>query len=215
MAAPTLASLRTAFYNRFDEGSQNYIDVPEANYLINEGAQHLYNWLISTGENYVWRELQGQLSPNVTDFVLPDDFFKVLKVFIVENGRYRPIPRLMLEEWAGTYGKLGYILIDGYIRFSQCLSYPSVVISLWYVPSYQDLVNDTDTFSFQYIPGSSEFIVNQAVIAARLKEESDTEPLERRQAQTIQMIETDMANRDMGKTQHVVDAEYRMVSPWP
>ena len=214
MAVPTLASLRTAFYRRFDEGSQNYIDTDEANALINEGAQHLYNWLISTGENYVWREYQGQLSPSVTDFLLPNDFFKALNVFVVSQGQYRPIPRLMLSEWAGSFGRFGYMIIDNYIRFSQPVSSPSTTISLWYVPQYQDLINDTDTFNFQYIPGHVEFIVNQAVIAARLKEESDTSALERRQAQIIQLIETDMANRDMGKHQHVVDAELGMVKSW-
>lgn len=215
MAAPTLATLRTAFYNRFDEGSQNYIGIPEANALINEGAEHLYNWLISTGENYVFTELQGTLSPTVTDFALPADFFKLLKVFVVNGGIYTPIPRLMLDEWTGSFGRFGYILIDGYLRFSQSVSRPTATISMWYAPTYTRLVNDTDAFSFQYIPGSAEFIINQAVIAARIKEESDTTPLERRQAQITQMIETDFANRDMGRRQHVVDAEQNRVAPWP
>lgn len=214
MAAPTLASLRTAFYNRFDEGSQNYIGTDEANSLINEACEHLYNWLIASGENYVSRELQGQLTPTQTDFPLPEDFFKLLKVFIVNSGRYTPVPRLMLEEWRGSYGPCGYIMIDNLLRFSQSMTAQNTTVSIFYVPDFTELVNDTDTFSFQYIPGCAEFIVNQAVIGARLKEESDTAPLERRQAQIIQMIETDIQNRDMGRHQHVVDAERHGMHTW-
>lgn len=205
MAGPTLASLRTAFYNRFDEGQQNYIGVDEANSLINEGASHLYNWLVSTSEDYVWKEAIGTVSPSQTDFELPDDFFKILKVFRLANGFYIPVKKLMMGEWRGVRGTQGYMLVGNYLRLSSPIMSPMGQIAVWYVPTYTDLVKDTDTFPFQYVPSYSEFIINQAVIGARIKEESDTTPLERRQAQIIAMIETDMQNRDMGRHQHVVD----------
>lgn len=209
MAAPTLAQLRTKFYNRFDEGSQNYIGTSEANDLINEGAEDLYAWIINTAEDYIWREVTGSITPTVTDFVLPADFFKALKVFIIVNGYYAPIPRLMPDEWCGPVGKPGYMIIDSYLRFSQSITSPTQNISLWYVPTYTSLLADTDTWSFQYIPGMAEYAVNYACISARAKEESDTSTLERKNANIMQKLEASFVNRDMGRHQHVVDAEMR------
>lgn len=207
MAAPTLAQLRTKFYNRFDEGSQNYIGATEANDLINEGAEDLYAWVINTAEDYVWREQIGTITPTVTDFTLPADFFKAMKVFSVTNGYYAPIPRLMPDEWRGPAGRLGYMIIDSYLRFSQFLTSPTTTISLWYTPTYTPLVLDTDRWSFQYIPGMAEYAVNYAAISARIKEESDTTALERKNAAIMAKLEASFVNRDMGRHQHVVDAE--------
>ena len=207
MATPTLAQLRTKFYNRFDEGSQNYIATAEANDLINEGAEDLYTWIVNTAEDYIWREQTGQVTATVTDFVLPADFYKALKVFVIVNGFYSPLKRLMPDEWSGSVGRPGYMIIDNYLRFSQTMTSASQNISLWYVPSYTPLVADTDKWSFQYIPGMAEYAVNYATISARAKEESDTSTLERKNAAIMSKLEASFVNRDMGRHQHVVDAE--------
>lgn len=212
MANPTLAQLRTKFYNRFDEGSQNYIAAAEANDLINEGAEDLYSWIVNTAEDYIWREQTGQLTSTITDFTLPADFFKALKVFVIINGYYAPVPRLMADEWRGPVSsQLGYMIIDNYLRFSQTFISPTQNISLWYVPTYTPLVADTDSWSFQYIPGMAEYAVNYACISARAKEESDTSTLERKNANIMQRLEASFANRDMGRHQHVVDAEMNVM----
>lgn len=209
MAAQTLAQLRTKFYNRFDEGEQNYIATSEANDLLNEGAEDLYSWIVNTAEDYIWREQQGTLTPTITDFTLPADFYKALKVFLVTNGYYAPMPRLMPDEWAGSVGRPGYMIIDNYLRFSQAITSPTANIALWYVPTYTPLVNDSDVWPFQYIPGMTEYAINYAVISARVKEESDTSTLERKNERIMQKLEASFVNRDMGRHQHVVDAEMR------
>jgi hypothetical protein len=70
---------------------------------------------------------------------------------------------------------------------------------------YVDLTADTDTLEMAMVPGWQEFIINQAVIAARIKEESDTAPLERRQQAIMGLMQASMINRDMGQHQRVVD----------
>lgn len=212
----TLADLRTRFYDRFDSGQQNYIVPAEANRLLNEGGAHLHNWIINSAEWYIWDKYPITVLGNQIDYPLPGDFFKDLKVFGVYNGNYIPLRRLMAEEFRGGMqtdsrlfmeSRFGYMIMGQVLRIQPAPTLSTFNLEMWYTPHYTQLVNDTDTMDVSVAPGWDEFVINQAVIGARLKEESDTTALERRQAEIKTMIEADMVNRDMGRHQHVVDVE--------
>lgn len=217
---PTLADMRQRFYNRFDEGQQNYIGVAEANSLLNEGAAFLHNWIINSAEFYLWSEWTVPLVRNQMDYTLPADFYKSLKVFATGQtgfpSSFTAIDRIMPEEFQGSgFGvsgllgnyATGYMIMGNKLRIIPAPTTSGTGITMWYAPVYTYLVNDTDSFNLSVAPGWDEFIVNHAVIAARIKEESDTGTLERRQAQITAMIEASMVNRDMGRHQHVVDID--------
>lgn len=217
----TLADLRTRFYARFDEGSQNYIGTTEANVLLNEGGAHLHNWIVNAAEYYIWKTFDITPVNGTIDYALPTDFLKDLKVFGVSNGYYEPLRRLMPQEFRGGQqtdsrlfleGRFGYMIMGQTLRIQPAPSNVLFTLEMWYTPHYTALVADSDVMNVSVAPGWDEFVVNQAVIAARLKEESDTAPLERRQAEIRSMIEQDMINRDMGQTPHVVD---RANTLWP
>lgn len=217
----TLAQLRTQFYNRFDVGQQNYIQVAEANSLINEAAAHLHNWLITEAEYLIWGETTIPLTPGVSDYPIIGSVQKLLKLFgpAIANAApatpaWIPLRRIMPQEYRGgnmgafvspmPFYPLGYMLMAQTLRV---IPTPQKAMNLlmWYVPAYTDLVNDTDSLELAVVPGWQEFVINQAVIGARIKEESDTAPLERRQQQIIQLMQASVINRDMGQPSHVVD----------
>jgi len=216
--------LLTRFYNRLDSGLAGYVGTAEANSLINEGARHLHNWVVSEAEYYIWKETTLPLVSGQSDYALPTDFQKLLKLFapqitstVGQPPRWRPMDRIMPEEYRGQ--NFGVYMGDAphqahsYMMMGQTLRVFPVPptnpgnLLMWYVPQYTNLVLDTDVSEVSNDPGWDEFIVNQAVIAARIKEESDTTQLEARQQQIMQMIQTAMMNRDMGKHSHVVDVE--------
>jgi hypothetical protein len=226
--ATTLAQLRQRFYERFDsasgQGAHNYITDGEANRLLNEGAEHLHNWIVTEGEYYLWKEVNLPLVAGQADYPVPNDFLKILKVFCQGHGSSTfapaqyPLERIMPEEFHGGspqtpsgFGQSprGYMQMGQVLRLLPTPGLNSPPVLLWYAPSFTPLVADTDTLSTAVIAGAEEFIINQAVIAARIKEESDTTALERRQGQILQMMQTTISNRDWGKPQHVVD-----VNPW-
>lgn len=225
--AVTLAQLRKRFYERFDsangQGAHNYIQDAEANSLINEGAEHLHNWIVTEGEFYLWKETTIPLVAGQADYPVPADFLKILKVFGQGGAQpqpyQKPLNRIMPEEYRGqvqTYPAYGFSCTPaGYMQLADSLRMvptpgqnPGSVL-LWYAPSYTPLVADTDKLTTAVLAGAEEFIINQAVIAARLKEESDSAPLERRNQQIMALMQQTMSNRDWGKPQHVVD-----VDPW-
>lgn len=221
----TLANLRTAFYNRFDEGQQNYIQVAEANQILNEAGSHLHNWLVTEAEYYLWKEMVINTIAAQMDYVLPADCMKLLEIFGPAVGQnispslpgMRPLKRIMPKEYRGPATMIdaralnalqpyGYLDMGNIIRI---LPTPQQVyqITLWYAPQWTDLVSDTDVLEICIAPGWQEFIINQAVIAARLKEESDTTALERRQQQIMALMQSSMVNRDMANHSRVVDVQ--------
>lgn len=223
---PTLAELRKRFYDRFDEGQLNYIQVAEANQLINEGAAHFHNWLVSEAEYMIWKEATLPLVPGQSDYPLPTDFMKMLKVF--GPNRYpvaagpasvSPLQRMMPEEYRGL--NMGayqgpfpqypqaYMMLGNSLRIMPVPSTASGSLLYWYAPMYTPLVLDTDVTPAILEPGWEEFIINQAVIAARIKEESDPGPIQVRQGQIMAMIQSSIINRDMGRSQRVVDVSYQ------
>lgn len=219
-----LSDLRTRVYARVDEGAQNYVGVPEMNALINEGAEHLHNWIVSEGEAYAWKESTIPLLTNQSDYTLPTDFMKLLKLFgpatnstTIGPPALKPMNRIMPGEYRGM--NMGwyqgpspqypqaYMLLGNVLRIMPVPSVNSGSVVLWYAPNFAPLVADTDMTELAMFPGAEEFIVNQAAIGFRLKEESDTSGLERRQAQIQQMIQQSIQNRDMGQHQTVVDVD--------
>lgn len=217
----TLAQLRTQFYNRFDVGVQNYIQPAEADQLINEGASHLHNWLTSEAEYLIWEESQISLVPGVNDYPFAPTVQKLLKLFGPDSSgaatsapAWMPMHRIMPQEYRGgamgatstiqPFWPYGYMLMGQTLRIIPTPQ-QELPLLMWYVPTYIDMVADTDTVELAVVPGWQEYIVNHAVIGARIKEESDPAPLERRQAALMQLMQASMINRDMGQHQRVVD----------
>ena len=99
----------------------------------------------------------------------------------------------------------GYMMMGNVLRIVPKPATSVGSLTMWYAPVYTALSADTDALPYVVEPGYEEFIVNQAVIAAKIKEDTDTSALERRQAQISAQIQQSLINRDMGRRQHVVD----------
>lgn len=217
----TLADYRQRFYDRFDEGQSQYVDTAQANRLINEARAHLHNWIVTSGEWYIWQTYQIAVVANQTDYALPADFFKDLKVFgyyqspVASTPYYWPLKRIMPQEFRGgpsdNYRYLysgqpfGYLILGDRLRLTRVPSDTTFNIEIWYAPHFTPLVNDSDQELISVVPGWDEFVVNQAVISAKLKEESVVNDLLGRQAEIKDMIQREMINRDLGQTTRVVD----------
>lgn len=225
----TLADLRQRFYDRFDEGQSGYIDTAQANRLLNEGGRWLHNWIVSSSEQYIMRMYPLTVVTNQQDYPLPPDFFKDIKVFgvyVAQAGNipyYFPLRRLMLNEYKGGpstsfrypdyLAPFGYLILGNILRISPIPINVNYNIEMWYAPHYQEMLNDGDTPDVSVAPGWDEFIINHAVIGAKLKEESSVADMVQRQAEIKKMIEEQIVNRDLGMPQRVTDLEYQNGGP--
>jgi hypothetical protein len=81
----------------------------------------------------------------------------------------------------------------------------SQLIRLWYIPLPQELTLDTD--SFNGINGYEEYVVIDAAIKMRVKEESPVEELLLAKENMRQRILSASAGRDSGEPARVVDTD--------
>jgi hypothetical protein len=78
-------------------------------------------------------------------------------------------------------------------------------LQLWYIPRFNQLVNDTDTIDG--ISGWTEYVIIDAAIKCLQKEESDTNVLMNQKQMMLNRIEAAAENRDAGNPATVGDTQ--------
>lgn len=120
--------------------------------------------------------------------------------------------------WPGQAGALNNIY-QMYYRWmgTQIYLFPqniNMVVRLWYVPIFTQLLQDTDMLPFS-ISGWSQYVIIDAAMKAMVKEKSTEkyELLQGMKATQIERIETTAANRDVGQNNSVSNTRSTMGDP--
>ena len=206
----TLAILRTAAKQRADMENNNFITDAEWLTYINASYGEFYDLLIQHFEgDYVYSTSAISIVSGTATYALPSDFYKVLGVEILDGSYYVPLKRYQLHHRDSRPGSSGihlqYRLQGSNIAFIET---PTTTETgrLIYVPLYTDLASDGDTFEF-HGPGWEEYVIIDAAIKAREKEESSTTSLERKKDRMYLRIEQAAMNREAGEPEEAVDVE--------
>lgn len=218
--ATTLYDLRERCKARFDANTSSYISDSEWNVLINEAAEQLHNWIVLSGEDYLVKRHTIALESDVSEYPLPPDMFKALKVYGksttggTTSYQYWQLRRMMPGEfrpgipdnsWALASSPFGYMISGQKFLITPNVGTDSnASIELWYTPLYTTLNNDADVVT-PSVPGADEFVVNQVVINARIKEESDVGPLLVVQNELKLRMQEALISRDLGAARTIVD----------
>jgi hypothetical protein len=194
-----LSELRLQSQQRANMENSQFLSTSEWNANINKSIEELYDILIEKFGSSYYEAPPFSITTDGTNylFALPSDFYKLLGVDLLVNGSpqlYVPLDSFMLGE-RGQNPYQGGIPAAGQ------------TIRVLYAPRFVELVNDTDTFDG--ISGWDEYVIVDAAIKAKDKEESDTSSLERRKAALIARIESAAANRDAGNPKTVRDVYAR------
>lgn len=223
-------------------GASNFASTAELTYLANAAHARLYDLLVDAYEDYYQSTLTFSLTSGkeyydlVSDLNMVDGssnptFYKVKNVFLTTGSgsslsRY-PLRRFNENELARLNNAVRLPILLSlptlYWRLEGTRLYfepiPSATTSgysveLWYVPQVTKLVNLTDTLDYQTVFGWDEYIVNDMAINLKIKEESDTSALERRQAQFEQKLEAAASNRATSEPARVVDTDTYLNGFW-
>ena len=218
MALIALSDLRQRFYDLMDEGSSQYISVALANSYINNAGSLLQNFIATEDPWRVYNEAILTPTVNVRDLPLPADFRNALKVYAIPNAIagqppfYVPLMQfnaMRYQQGQYTWSYNTYPLANPLPRYrimGQVLRLdptPTVApvgytVALQYVTSWTPLVLDTDTLPALQVPGHEQWIVNQAVIYAKLKEEVNIADIVAMNDSIKQQILRDLQMRDHG-----------------
>lgn len=189
MKTMTLANLRTEVRRRADMENTTFVTDAEVNSYINQSADELWDLLTSADENYGLTSATIAISSGNT-LNLPNDFYKLKGVDdITDSANPISLRRFNFTERndftnlrptggsvVQSYARVMYIISGNQLLFEP----PENAIGtykIWYIPVQPSLTGDSDTLDG--ISGWTEYVIVDAAIKCRIKEESSIGDLER------------------------------------
>lgn len=214
MLTVTLAQLKTQSRQRADMENSTFIADSELTTMINASAAELYDLLIGVYEDYNLTSQNVSIVPNTDTYSLPTDFYKLRGVdLVLDNlGNAVTMKPFNFNErnaylFTPTWNVVGLNYLRYHIQGNNIRFVPvpntSQTMKLWYIPAITRLVQDSDTLDG--VNGYEEYVVLDAAIKMRVKEESDVQELMIQKQAMKQRIESMAQNRDAGMPEKVSD----------
>jgi hypothetical protein len=185
----TLAELKARALDYADMTGSGFPDSNRLVDYINAGLSELHDILVNSYEDYFRKSLTFAIVNNQEEYDLPDDFYKVLKVYYKSSDRRFKMERFQLDE------------IDGYR--TSALSGGDV--EFWYIPHYHKLSTDNESVNVAVPVGWEDFVALHAAIRLLAREESDPAPLMAERERQRQRIVESAEPRDAGTANTVGD----------
>lgn len=216
MAAVTLTTLRARARERADMTGSSFV-TDAANSLdafINEGVQELHELLaLKWGDRYRVSSSVLTTIANTSSYALPADFFHLLGVDLVVDGKTLSLEPFIFQERNAL--KNSSLVITGHplpryaLEGDNLRLYPAPTSvrtgTIWYVPTSALLVAGIDTVNFPN--GFERYIVLYAAIACLKKEESDASSLEAELLRLREKLDQAAEHRDANAPQSAVDID--------
>lgn len=206
----TISSLITLAKQRCDMENTNFISAAEWITYADLGYRKFYNLITTLYEDYNVSSQDYTTTPDTEEYTLPSGF---LKVRLVELYGVTPRP-LTLREWTlSEKNRLAYTVTGYPIRFAvygnvlRLMPAPrgAYQVKVWYIPTATAVTSDAQ--SIEVYNGFDEYIALDMAIRALMKEESNTDRLERERDRMEKMLEETMRGRDAGQPRTMTDIE--------
>lgn len=209
----TLAEVRALVLQRADMVNSNFVSTAELNAWINQGADCLYDEIISRYEQYFTTNLLFTIAPGDDGYTLPAPIYKIdgldfkissdwvtIHPFTWEerNRGNRQINRALLG-----LTNIKYHLVGNRLKIIPADQAPGDY-QLWYTPDFVHLSADDDEL-YTEADRWVEYIIADAAIKCLLKEESDTSGLVAEKEEMTRRVRNMAANRDASAPQRVQD----------
>lgn len=217
----TFAEIKLRARQRADMVNSTFVTDGELGNFVNASACELYDILIdSRGENYYVLSSSFSAVAGQKDYPLPTDFLKLLAVDLVSGENQIINVRAFQWQERNLSTTLAYSGDDANIRYqlrgSNITLTPTpnggAEFRLWYVPRCPALVADGD--SFDGINGWEEYIVIDAAIKMRIKEESPVQELMIEKQAIKTRIESASKARDSAEPAKVQDTSSTRGGYW-
>lgn len=185
----TLLELRTRVRRRADVG--DFITDAEIDDYINESYADLFTMLVAAGENYDVSETTISISSATDTYSLPVDFYKIIGVDykVTSTDQYITLFPFNENERNRT--------------ISGASSLPTGTIRVRYATIPDKLTSDSDTVDG--IAGWEKYVILDAAIACKDKQEMSTSTLMAQKREMQKKIEEKAMMRDIGTPATITD----------
>ena len=217
----TLLSLRDRVRRRVDLVNSNFVTDAELTEFINSSAAELYDVLIGHyGQDYYLSNDTISLVAGTDTYALPIDFYQLVGLDVLYSGDSISILPFQWHErnryynLDGSIPNLKYRIQGSNLKFMP-MPKTAATVTVWYHPAITDLALDTDTFDG--VNGWEEYIVIDASIKCRIKEEADTRELQSAKSEIMKRIENMASNRDSSEPMQfqTVERTTSIANHWP
>jgi hypothetical protein len=202
--------------------SSSFITRAELEGYVNNSGGELWDILMTRYEDYTttpeWT--QFSLSGSNYQYTLPADCVKIRGVEYYDVGDWSTLKRYTLEDrdrWRDTQWRWGsgdrrYTILGSRLSFVP-EDEASGQYRFRYIQAWTTLTGSSQTVSLPN--GWEEYLVVDAAIKCKQKEESDTAALEMRKAGLLRRIEAASSNRDAGEQEFLTDPnDLRLGGGW-
>lgn len=217
----TLAQLKTQARQRADLEDNDFVTDSELTGYINNSLAELYDLLIAAydGDYYIesvdfttTSGVENYALPNGTNYSAAKAIYKLKGVDakIVGNSWFSLKPFNFNERnrnsdysWGLLNGPtVRYRMVGSNLRFNPAPN-SAIQVRVWYVPVAPVLTADSDTF--EDLNAWSEYVVIDAAIKCKIKEDLDFQALQLQKESIAKRIREMAQNRDAGKPESISD----------
>ncbi|MBO68103.1 MAG: hypothetical protein CL398_07295 [Acidiferrobacteraceae bacterium] len=228
----TLKTLINQARIRADAVGNEFFSDSEITTYLNVGLGELYDILVLKFEDYFVDSTTISLVSGQSEYPFDSEswgnpaakltnLYKCLGVDMSEGGETVRLRRFSLRDRA-KYSTDGIVGRGGYVNYQYQLKGKSLAfipepsttsgITLWYVPSFSPLKEESDTVDSNIMSNWEEYAVLTAVFKMKEKEELSTSVLKEELDGIRARIEDAAANRDGGESMEITD-EYSGANP--
>jgi hypothetical protein len=188
-------------------------------YAVNVDLAALWDRLVLSNQDYCIKRHMIAIVANVEDYVLPDDYYKMRKVFPLDSSGNRGnamrkfnLDELGREDVYNILPTAGLFETKYRVMGKRLFIYPVPTaattfptIEIWYYHDYPHVANVKDLIPHHYPAGWEDYVVEG--IAARLKEkvDEDSTPYLRRQKNALSRIMEVVQDRDHAEPAQMLD----------
>lgn len=208
MALRTLSWLRSRVRQIADMENSAFVTDSELTSYINDSAKKLYDILVSTNEDYNTLVLSFSITSGNTS-ALPSDCYKVRGIDYQSASDWIPLRRYQFTERQNLNLNTRSSRVDVKYRVIKDSIYilpedrATGSYRLWYVPELADLSLDADTLDGKN--GFEEYVILDAGMKCKIKEESDTKELMQARNEALNRVTTMAQERDYGGPDRIAD----------
>lgn len=218
----TLSELREVILDQADMANSSFISTTKLDYWINAAFSELHDLLVLSFEDYFHAIDTFDLS-SVTDYPLPEDFYKARKVFWVTGDQKYKLSPYTLETYDAYKNEYAspnydnrsvkYRILGSQISFTPDPN-ANGSIELHYIPQFKKLRQPDDEIHYAVPVGWDEYVVADVVARCLAKEESDPSYFLARKQEIKARIVQAAADRDTGEGHRVRDVSNRFGVGW-
>lgn len=217
----TLKAVRDQVRQRCDMVGSNFITDAELDGYINLSYFELYDILTTkfqdynVSDPYIVNTATGTIQNNLISYTLPDDFYKLSGVDIVQaqtGNNYavtiKSFPWPERNKFLTPITTLYHVANVRYcLRGQKLVIAPAIQLGvwlqIWYIPRAEALTDDASVIDG--VSGWEEYIIIDAAIKCLQKEESDCSVLMKQKMDKLKAIEDAAANRDVASSKTMSD----------